>query len=103
MFADLVEQSFGHDVVELVISRVIPVLDPTLNNTEYQHFLRNRLTTSKPKKTEREKKGRTKESGTKYPHHSTTLPPEEALVVLAIGCIHLRKFSRTGPRLLIGV
>lgn len=37
--ADLVEQSFGHEVVELVVAGVMPVVNPTLNNAAYQHSI----------------------------------------------------------------
>lgn len=55
------------------------------------------------RKKERKKNRRIKEIRVKYPHHSTTFPPEIAFVVLTIGCSHLRELPRNKPRLLVRV
>lgn len=57
--------------------------------------------TSEIKRTEKNR--RIKEIRVKYPHHSTTFPPEIAFVVLTIGCSHLRELPRNKPRLLVRV
>lgn len=95
--ADLIEQSGCHEVVELVISSVMPVVDPSLQR---RHMSTPYFPTKR--RIQREER-RDKKIRFKYPHGSASLPPVVALVVLTIGGLNETELSGDEPRLFVGV